>query len=151
NIHGEIRWIQHNGLCFRDATGKPVRWCGSVRDVTERRRAEEAVRLSEVRYALAMEASEEGHFDWNGRSDEIFASAHLKKVLVLPADLEYRTREDMVSRIPFHAGDDERVRDLTRVALAGNALHNEFEYRLLRGPEREMRWIRARWKIFRDA
>ncbi len=78
-INGEVRWIQHNGLCVRDPSGRAVRWCGSVRDVTERRRAEEALRLSEERYAVAMEVAEEGHLDWNVQTDEIFASAQAEE------------------------------------------------------------------------
>src|SRR5882762_6732488 len=64
-VRGEIRWLQHVGLCVRDASGRPMRWSGTARDVTERRRTEEALRLSEERYARAMEGSDAGHWEWN--------------------------------------------------------------------------------------
>src|SRR5882672_197204 len=40
SVRGEIRWLQHVGLCVRDASGQPVRWCGTARDITERKRKE---------------------------------------------------------------------------------------------------------------
>ena len=153
SIHGaETRWSVLSGMCVRDPAGKVQRWTGSATYITEQMRAEEALRLSEERYALAMEASEEGHFDWNVQTDEIFASERLKQVQDWPADAEVRTRGDMMAaHIPFYPGDRERIKEVTRDVLAGAALHHEFEYRLLRGQARELRWIRARWKIFRDA
>jgi PAS domain S-box-containing protein len=152
SIHGaETRWCVLSGMCVRDPAGKVQRWTGSATYITEQMRAEEALRLSEERYALAMEASEEGHFDWNVQTDEIFASERLKQVLDLPADAEHRTRGDlMAALIPFHPDDRERIKEMTREALTGAVLHREFEYRLLRGQVRELRWIRSRWKIFRD-
>ncbi|HSU77772.1 MAG TPA: PAS domain-containing protein, partial [Burkholderiales bacterium] len=111
--------------------------------------SEKELRLSEERYALAMEASEEGHFDWNVRSDEVFASARMKQVLGLPADREFRTRNDMMAEVRYHPGDRERLVAMTRQVLASSALQNEFEYGILRGGE--VHWLRASWKIFRDA
>ena len=150
-VHGEIRWIQHNGVCFRNASGRAVRWCGSVRDVTERRRAEEALRLSEKRYALAMEVADEGHFDWNVQTDEIFASARALSVIGAPPDAKYRTRSDVMRRVRYHPDDDQRIRSEWRTALEGRGVDHEFEYRILRGKAAEPRWIRGRWKVFRDA
>ncbi len=132
-VRGETRWVQRTGVCVRDAAGRPIRWSGSARDVTERRRAEEALRLSEERYALAMEASEEGHFDWNVQTDEIFASAHLKKLLDLPADVEYRTRSDMVHAVRFYPGDRQRLDEMARDVLAGERTAARIRVPHLRG------------------
>jgi PAS domain S-box-containing protein len=151
-IHGaETRWYRLSGMCMRDSAGKVRRWTGSATDITEEKRAQEALHLSEERYALAMEASEEGHFDRDLQTDEIFVSEHLKQMLDLPMEVQHRTYSDMVAQIPFYPGDRERVKEMTRNVLAGAAVQHEFEYRLLRGESQELHWIRARWKIFRDA
>ena len=148
---GTYHWVLARGVCIRDASGRALRFAGSTSNIDARKSGEEALRQSEERYALAMEASEEGHFDWNVRTDEMFASVHLRKVLDLPADAEYRTRSDMVAQMPFYPGDRERIAALTRDVFAGSALQHEFEYRLRRREAEEPRWIHARWKIFRDA
>src|SRR5215831_16707527 len=151
-VNSETRWFNLVGMCFRDEQGKALRWTGSATQITEQKRAQEALRLSEERYALAMEASEEGHFDWNVQTDDVFISEHLKQILGLPQDAEHRTRGNlMAAHIPFHPTDRERIEEISRDVLAGAALHHEFDYRLLRGQARELRWIHTRWKIFRDA
>jgi PAS domain S-box-containing protein len=152
-IHGaETRWYLLSGMCLRDSAGKVQRWTGSAIDITKEKRAQEALRLSEERYALAMEASDEGHFDWNVQTDEIFASERLQQIFGLPVDRDHHTRgELMAAQIPFHPDDRARVQSVTRDALEGPALHLEFEYRLLRRQLGKIRWIHTRWKIFRDA
>ena len=146
---GAYHWVHARGVCTRDASGRALHFAGSTTSIDARKAAEEALRLSEERYALAMEASEEAHFDWNVQTDEIFASAQLKKLFGLPADAEYRTRSDMSARVRYYPGDRERLDETTGRVLGGLALQNEFEYRILRGEE--TRWLRRRWKIFRDA
>jgi two-component system CheB/CheR fusion protein len=46
---GEVRWVHNRGVATYDAGGNPLRVIGTTIDVTDRRRAEEAVRESEVR------------------------------------------------------------------------------------------------------
>jgi signal transduction histidine kinase len=120
----------------------------SERDTSRAASDQEALRLSEERYALAMAVSEEGHFDWNVRTDEVYASDRLKELLGVPVDVAYRTRLEMLSRVRFCPGDGERVAQITREILASSTTHYEFEYRLFRNSEVPS-WNRVRWQIFR--
>jgi two-component system, sensor histidine kinase and response regulator len=47
---GSYRWTLARGVAVRDATGKPIRFVGSSVDITDRKRAEEALRESEERF-----------------------------------------------------------------------------------------------------
>jgi PAS domain S-box-containing protein len=47
---GSIRWLRSCGRILRDEDGRPIRWTGIDWDVTEAKRAEEALRESEAKY-----------------------------------------------------------------------------------------------------
>jgi PAS domain S-box-containing protein len=146
---GEVRWLGTRGKVTRDAEGRPRRRVGVFADITARKVVEEALRASEERYSLAMEASEEGHFDWNVRTDEIFVSAHIKKLFGFSLGAQFRTRNDLIACVPYHPDDEAWLETMARDTLAGDALRHEFEYRILR--DGQARWLRAHWMISRDA
>jgi PAS domain S-box-containing protein len=150
-LDGQYRWRRIHGLCVRDTNGIPRRMAGSISDVDSRRRAEDALRLSEERYGLAMGVAEEGHIDWNVQSGEFFASAQAERVLNVVHDVECRTLADFVGRVIYHPEDRERVAAEWNTAFTGSDVEHEVECRILRGEAHETRWIRTRWKIFRGA
>ena len=149
-INGEVRWIQHNGLCVRDASGRVVRWCGSVRDVTERRRAEEALRQSEERYALAVAGSNEGIFDWDLVSDRAYVSYRAQELFGLPRGELWRPRRDWRNILTFHPEDAPRLHDSIKAHIRGSAPTYDVEFRIV-VPGGGVRWFRQRGIALRDA
>src|SRR5262245_4832882 len=148
-VSGEARWVHLDGLCTRDAAGAVARWTGSAIDITKRKQAEATLRLSEERYARAMEAADEGHWEWNIATDEMFLSERMKEMLGLAPDARFASRAEFFDRQPIHPDDRQRLIDAREALLSGATSRYEVEYRVVPRPD-EVRWVRSRGKLFQD-
>lgn len=120
----------------------------SLRYVLERARAEEALRSSEERYALAMEGSNDGLWDWHVGAEAFHLSARWKAILGFEdGDLPNR-RSTWWERV--HPDDVSRLQSDFETHLArGESTHLENEHRLL---HRDGGWrhVLVRGKAVRD-
>jgi PAS domain S-box-containing protein len=144
---GEYRWVLDHGLAVRNQAGRAVRLVGSVSDISAQKTAEMALRESDERYALAMEAVNESVYDWDIRSGEIFYSPRLYAVLgILPEQL--KTAEDWLRRI--HPDDLSNYKQAMRAHFKGETSRFACEYRY-RGGDDSWRWARQHGLALRDA
>jgi PAS domain S-box-containing protein len=58
-------WIRENAYAVRDEAGQVLYYEGTVEDVSDSMRAQQALADSEARWRLALEAAGDGVWDWN--------------------------------------------------------------------------------------
>jgi PAS domain S-box-containing protein len=81
-----LRWISTTGRITFDASGRALRGVGTLRDVHDLRTRDEALRISEERHRLAVEASALGTWDYDIVTGELRWSSQFKALWGLPAD-----------------------------------------------------------------
>jgi PAS domain S-box-containing protein len=150
-VRGEVRWTAFHFLSTRDAVGKPIRWTGSVGDITEQKRTEEALRASEERSSLAMEAAEEGYVDSDVDTDQFVTSERLNEIFGVPRGTRFIDRSEFLKYFRFYGDDAKTYGDMiSAVHTQGGPDRYEFEFRIVL-PSGEMRWLWTRGKVTRDA
>jgi len=116
-------------------------------DITERKLAEEALRKSEERYALAMDGASEGLWDWDIVTGEVYLSRQIKQILDVEANDIETGDEAWQSRM--HPDDIPGQREQMIAHLKGEAAQYECEYRL-RDADGNYRWFSDRALALRD-
>lgn len=107
---GHYVWARARGQASWRADGTPVRMAGALEDVTARKTAEEALRVSDERYELAMHGANAGLWDWDVVANKHYWSPRYREIIgITDPDFE-PSRKAFRERI--HPEDLPRIREI---------------------------------------
>ncbi|MDO9264263.1 MAG: PAS domain S-box protein [Desulfosalsimonadaceae bacterium] len=113
---------------MRDVQGHLVGVLGIARDITARKRSEDALRESEERLRVALDATRIGIWDWNIEQDIWYASPKYYTMLGYEPETGPSDRTVWLDRV--HPQDREFVASKIRQVLDGKDAHYEYEARM---------------------
>jgi PAS domain S-box-containing protein len=151
--NGSVGWVLTQAEALRNPLGEVVKLFGTSLDISdrklaeiERQQVEDSLRASEERWQLALQGNNDGIWDWNIQTNEIFYSVRWKEMLGY-ADHEIPHHfEEWSSRV--HPQDFERVMSL-HTAHIQQKLPYQAEYRM-RCKDGSYKWILDRGQALWD-
>ncbi len=142
---GEQIWLRTSKIPLLDTDGKIKGILGSYEEITDRKRAELALRMSEERLDMAVRGADLGTWDWNVQSGAVIVNERWAQMLGYElSELEPHSR---VWEEFLHPEDRDWVLQLRGAHLDGSSPVYQCEYRL-RTKSGEWKWILASGRVF---
>ena len=141
----QVRWVHGLGRLQFNEDGQPVSLLGTVQDITERKLAEEALRISEERIRQAVRAASLGVFEHDHRTDVIQWSPDMRQIY----DIGAEEPVNISTILSFcHPADRESIAAAVQKAHdpTGNGVYSA-ESRIVRR-DGSVRWLIRRSQTF---
>jgi len=126
---GTYRWMRDELRVIHDAAGRPAELVGCWYDITERKRAEEALRESERQLTAAQHIAHLGYWHWDLSTDRLEWSDETKKILKYRPDMGNPTMELLMR---FVHPDDLPLILANHEILIKTGRGPDMEYRIVR-------------------
>jgi PAS domain S-box-containing protein len=114
---GSIKYVHNVGHPVLNESGDIREFVGTVIDITERKRAEEAIRRSEAYLAEAQRLSHTGSWAWNVRTGALFWSQEIFRIYGYDAGETGPTWEQFLERV--HPEDRAQIEQRAKIETGG--------------------------------
>ena len=142
--NGDIRETFLRANCIKDSASQPIGMIAIIADLTEIKRTESALKLSQERLQLAVSGSSLGLWDWNIATGETYFDFYWKSMLGY-AEIEIENNLKGWERL-LHPEDRVKVMECLNSYLEGETDIYEFEFRML-NKAGNWQWILAMGKV----
>ncbi len=143
---GRLSWFDTNKIPLHDENGHVIGVLGTGENITEKKKSQEALRISEERLKMALDASNDGLWDWNRETDELYLSPRFFTMLGYEPD-EVDHKASLLLTYA-HPDDRQNVKQYFEGLLKKNASVSETEMRIQR-KDGSYAWIFSRGKVFK--
>ncbi|MEG4305365.1 PAS domain S-box protein [Microcoleus sp. D3_18a_C4] len=130
--------------CIKDSASQPIGMIAIIADITEIKRTESALKLSQERLQLAVSGSSLGLWDWNIATGETYFDFYWKSMLGY-AETEIENNLKGWESL-LHPEDRRKVMECLNSYLEGETDIYEFEFRML-NKAGNWQWILAMGKV----
>lgn len=138
-------WVKDRGLIVkRDKHGKPLRVIGTTTDITSQKNAEIALKEAEERWRFALEGGNQGVWDWNLNTNEVFFSPSFKKLYGFNEEELKNTYDQWQSRV--HPDDLGNIENAIEKHSGSANPYYESVYRF-KAKDSSYKWILSRGMI----
>ncbi|HPH97693.1 MAG TPA: EAL domain-containing protein [Anaerolineaceae bacterium] len=130
-------YLEYNGTLYIFA---------SVRDISDKKRSRQALKESQERYALALNGSNDGIWDWDLRANQVYYSDRMLNILggSQPGQNAEHLWMDRV-----HPDDRRHFTEALQMHLSGKTSHFENEHRIT-SSDGKSHWVQVRGLALRD-
>jgi PAS domain S-box-containing protein len=142
-----VHWIRAFGRFLYDEDGNPTQILGTSEDITARKEAESALRKSEERLRVTLEASQLGIWHWDLKTEELLWDTRQEVMYGYEPGTSCRKYADFTNRL--HPEDADRVNTQVQDCRENWTAH-ESEFRIV-WPDKSVHWIRALGRFFYDS
>lgn len=126
---GEEFWLELDIVPLANDKGWFTHWVAVERDITDRKRVQEAMQINDERFRLVARATNDVIWDWDLVSDTVWWNENLKALCGFdPSEVEPGP-ESWLNRV--HPDDRQAVLDSIEAVIRGGGIYWSSEYRFL--------------------